>query len=179
MNTKLFFLFICGFALLGGLSSCDLQGESINDFSEQGYKPVYLTRQEIEDIKTLPAKTMTNPGKIYVKDNFLFVNERFEGIHIINNADPTNPVKVSFIKIPGNIDMAATGNVLYVDNGTDLVTLNISNPNEVRVVNRVKDAFPMQNFPPFTGVYFECADDSKGIVVSWEWANLDNAQCFR
>jgi hypothetical protein len=77
------------------------------------------------------------------------------------------------------VDLAAKGDLLYVDNGADLVTLNISNPNSVFLVSRVKKAFPNQEFPPFTNTYFECVDESKGIVVGWELTDLQDPQCYR
>jgi len=42
-----------------------------------------------------------------------------EGIHIIDNSTITNPKFVSFIKIPGNYDIAVKGSVLYADSYID------------------------------------------------------------
>jgi hypothetical protein len=179
MKKRFTYLCLLTLSLCFALSGCFFGDILTNQFEGQGYRPVYITRADLEKIETQPARAMENPGKIYTKGSYLFVNERFEGIHIINNSNPSTPVKISFIKIPGNVDLAAKGDLLYVDNGADLVTLNISNPNSVFLVSRVKKAFPNQEFPPFTNTYFECVDESKGIVVGWELTDLQDPQCYR
>ena len=59
-----------------------------------------------------------------------------------------------------------------------MVVLDISDPTNVTVSKRVKNAFHQQDFPPLGG-YFECVDPSKGVVISWERTTLENPQCFR
>ncbi len=179
MKKRFTYTLCCVFPFLLALSGCFFSDILTNEFEGQGYKPVYITRAELEDVETLPAQALANPGKIYTFGNYLFVNERFEGIHIIDNTDPASPVKLSFIKIPGNVDLAVKGTLLYADNGPDLITLNISNLGSISVVSRVKDTFPVQSYPPFTGTHFECVDESQGIVVGWELAELQDPQCFR
>ena len=56
-----------------------------------------------------------------------------KGIHILDNTTPANPKNVAFIDIPGNMDLAVKGDILYADLYTDLVTLDISNPLKVAV----------------------------------------------
>jgi hypothetical protein len=57
--------------------------------------PVYMSFTEFRssfDV-TEPVE-ISQPGKIYFKDNYLFVNEIQKGVHVINNADPANPKKL-------------------------------------------------------------------------------------
>lgn len=131
------------------------------------YQPIYMTRAELESsVVTQPAQLLRNPGKIYVKDNLLFVNEKHEGIHIIDNSDPSSPAQIAFIKIPGNIDIAVKGNILYADNAVDLISLNIIDPSNPIVVNRNVEAFP--EFTPPDGLGFEKSDsDYNKIIVGW------------
>jgi len=147
-------------------------------FDGEGYRPVYLTSTEIRQVSTESAQPLRKPGKIYVRGNYLFINEMGKGIHLINNADPTNPQKLSFIKIPGNVDIAVKGNLMYADNGRDFVVLDISNPTKIEVVKRIENAFPQQTFPPYIG-YFECTDDTKGIVIGWEKVKMNRPKCYR
>ncbi len=84
---------------------------------------------------------LVNPGKIYVYDNYLIINEVKKGLHIIDNTNPTNPVNLSFLKIPGVLDMAVRDNILYADSYTDLVALDITNPKSIKEVGRVKNMF--------------------------------------
>jgi hypothetical protein len=109
----------------------------------------------------------------------LFINELGKGIHVINNQNPSNPQPVAFISVPGNADIAVKGDVLYADNATDLVSLDISNPLQVRVLHRVENAFPSEMYPPHTGVFFQCVDKTKGAVVGWEKTTLENPKCRR
>ncbi|WP_026461651.1 LVIVD repeat-containing protein [Adhaeribacter aquaticus] len=107
------------------------------------YEPVYMLRSELKSaIKVSAPQGLVNPGKIYVKDNYLFINEVEKGIHIIDNADPAAPKKISFIEIPGNMDIAVKGNILYADSYIDLVAFDISDPLEVKLVKRVDNIFP-------------------------------------
>ena len=171
-------LFITVVLLLTLNSACfDYQLDPLDTNSQEGYKPVYSKQEDLEKVEVLSPRRMETPGKIYIYGQYLFVNERFEGIHIINNINPSRPEKVSFIQIPGNVDMAVKGNSLYADNGIDMVVMDISNPKNVKLNKRIRNAFPVQEFPPFTG-YFECVDHSKGIVTSWERTVLENPQCI-
>jgi hypothetical protein len=88
--------------------------------------------------QAIPAK---KTGKIYIYNDYLFINEPNEGIHIYNNANPGAPVNVGFLKIPGNVDLAIHNNILYADNFIDLLAFDISNMNNIKQVKRVTDVF--------------------------------------
>jgi hypothetical protein len=87
------------------------------------------------------AHSLVHPGKMYIKGKYLFINEIKEGIHVIDNGDPSNPRLVSFIKIPGNGDLAVRDNILYADSYSDLVALDIQDPLSVKEVGRVENVF--------------------------------------
>lgn len=146
----------------------------------QGYKPVYVTQAEANNVEIQEAKDIEDFGKIYVFGDYLFVNDRFKGVHVINNQNPLNPQKLAFINIPGNVDIAVKNNTLYADNLTDLLVFDIQDPQNISLTKRVSDAFPSLDFPPVRGTYFECVEPSKGKVIAWEFSeNLENAQCWR
>ena len=182
---KRFSIFKTAFALFAvlGLSSC-WQGINGDDgeprqFSAT-YRPVYMKAEEAKSIKMLPAKSLISPGKIYYKDNLIYVGESTTGVHVIDNRDPKNPKNLAFLNIPGCTDISIKGNMLYAANIADLVTIDISDFNNIKVVGRVENVFPSQNVPPFMNVRFECPDASKGIIVGWERiTNSENAKCFR
>jgi len=149
-------------------------------FDKTAYRPIYATQTELTKIESQLPRPLRKPGKIYVRDQFLFVNEVGEGIHIINNSDPTKPEKIAFLRILGNYDLAVKGNYLYADNGRDLVVFDISNPAAIELVKRVEQAIPQYDFPPYQNIYFECVDNKKGIVVSWEKVAVSAPPpCFR
>ena len=88
--------------------------------------------------KATPAK---KTGKIYIYNDYLFINEPGEGIHIYNNINPGTPVNIAFIQIPGNVDLAIHNNVLYADSFIDLLAFDISNISNIKQVKRVNDVF--------------------------------------
>lgn len=151
-------------------------------FKVDGYRPVYVPKEEAKIIKALPPRDMTAQGKIYVKDNYIFVGDVNLGIHVIDNTDPHHPQKVAFIQVYGNHDIAVKGNILYADNLEDLVALDISNIQNIQLTKRVEKVYklPNQHYPenlPFH-TYFECADPSKGYIVGWVPAEIENPECF-
>ena len=105
--------------------------------------PVYM---EFNDFRSSFAKSepieISTPGKIYFKDNYLFVNEVSKGIHVIDNSDPANPEKVGFYEIMGNVDMAIRGNILFADSYIDLVAIDITDIEKPVEINRIENVFP-------------------------------------
>lgn len=130
---------------LGWLTGCTDNCEETRTFRR--YVPVTFTLREIrEGVRTEAARSLVKPGKIYAKDGYLFINELKEGIHLIDNRNPTAPQPVAFLRIPGNGDMAVRNNILYADSYMDLVAFDISNPAQPREVSRVQSVFPSGQF---------------------------------
>nr|WP_294903096.1 hypothetical protein [uncultured Lacibacter sp.] len=126
------------------------------------YRPVYKTKQQVwSEIKSKPAKVISNPGKITLFGNTIFLNEIDKGIHVIDNTNPSQPKNIGFIEIPGNVDLAVKGNRLYADLFNDLVTLDISNPQRVQVVNIKQKVFPHR---AFNGGF---SADTNLVIVDW------------
>ncbi len=116
------------------------------------FEPIYQTEAQIrQKVTTELPRALKNPGKIYVYGDYLLVNEYNEGIHIINNKDPRNPINLSFINIPGNVDMAVYNNILYADRFIDLIVLDISDPAQPQVANVVENCFPALAFDQTRG----------------------------
>jgi hypothetical protein len=117
------------------------------------YRPVYKTRAEVRAaIKSGPAELIHQPGKIFVRGNYIFLNDVNRGIHIIDYSTPASPRNIAFINIPGNVDIAVNGNFLYADQYTDLVTLDISNPLNISAVSFEDKVFPQQYSVPDTNL---------------------------
>ena len=100
----------------------------------------------LTDMRSLPvgitkAQTPTKSGKIYIYNDYLFINEPNKGIHIYNNANPNNPVNITFLQIPGNIDLAVHNNILYADSYIDLLAFDISSINNIKLVKRTPEVF--------------------------------------
>ncbi|HYC30158.1 MAG TPA: hypothetical protein VEB42_15095, partial [Chitinophagaceae bacterium] len=111
------------------------------------YEPVYKTSAEVRaNIKSNAARPVEHPGKLFIRGNYIFLNEIDRGIHIIDNTFPAAPKNVAFIDIPGNVDVAVKGNTLYADCYIDMVTMDISNPLNVTVKKIIDDAFPFRRY---------------------------------
>ncbi len=144
---------------------------SCSDKVEDTYivnEPVYMSYEDLRNsFKVAKGEEIRQPGKIYFKDDYVFVNEYQKGIHIIDNSNPGSPEVVSFLEIPGNVDLAIRENILYADSYVDLVAIDISNLNEIKEVNRVENAFPY--ILPFNDYgLVEGVDETKGVVVAWK-----------
>ncbi|MBC8154351.1 MAG: hypothetical protein H7Z72_15715 [Bacteroidetes bacterium] len=162
--------------LIGGCYPRDVDPPANN---REGYVPVYQSLAAVQNVQVLTAQPLRQTGKIYIKDGFLFVVEPNKGIHVINNRDPEKPVAQAFISVPGVYDVAIKDSTLYANNTMDLVAFNVARPSRIELVKRVANAFALPQYPPFTNVYFECADPAKGVVVSWVRASLTNPNCYR
>lgn len=156
------------------LFSCSKQEEAAPEYSYLAYatyRPLLMARTVLENsVAARPPQAMHHPGKIYLRGNYVFVNEQFEGIHVIDNTNPAQPRPVSFLRIPGNVDLAVRGNLLYADNGPDLVTLDISDPAHVQPTGRVRDAFrelPMPVAGPLEEAYQPANRPGGAVVVGW------------
>ncbi len=126
------------------------------------WTPVYKTKDEVRaNIKSNAAKEIHRPGKIYIRGNYIFLNEVDKGIHIIDNSNKQAPRNIAFVDIPGNLDMAVKGNVLYADLYTDLVTIDISNPQSVVVKKINENVFPER----YWGGGF--INDTTKVIVDW------------
>lgn len=134
-----------------------------------GNAPVYMTYEELRDaVKPESGRDLENPGKIYFKDNFIFIIEEFKGIHVYDNTNPASPVKKSFVKVPGIADMAIAGNILYADSFVDLVIIDLQDINNIHETGRIKDIFPYVTPPIDNKLPVGFVDKEKGLVVEWE-----------
>jgi uncharacterized lipoprotein YajG len=134
------------------------------------YKPILVDRAELtKSVKMESVRDIENPGKIYRNGNMLFINEKYEGVHVIDNTDPTNPTKLGFIKIIGNVDIAMTGNIMYADNAVDLITLRYEGAG-VTVLDREENVFPEPVAPDWGSIpeeFSEANRPANTVIVKW------------
>lgn len=148
-----------------------------------GVRPIYLNVDALNPVMTLPPREFEDLGQIVTAGDFIYINERYEGIHVIDNSDPNNPTTLYFWQIQGNLDFTVSGNRLYTDNGFDLYTIDISDPSSIILLSTVENIYGQtgntEMFPTNYSGFFECVDPALGIVVEWERALLDNPRCER
>ncbi len=149
-----------------------LLNTSCEDSTYKEYKanaPVYITYAELrESVNEAENIDLENPGKIYFKDGYIFIIEELKGLHVFDNSNPAAPEKKVFVNIPGIIDMAISGNTMFVDSYVDLVILDVRDIENITEIGRVKDI--MNYTVPQTGNTLPIGqvDIEKGVVVGWE-----------
>lgn len=160
--------------LMFGLTSC-LEDRCDLTRTYTAWEPVYLGIDELrQPIETEAPRELKQPGKIYYYQQYLLITERTEGIHVIDNSDPENPIPISFINIPGNVDMAVRGDYLYADNYIDLVVLDISNPEAPKYEGRTENVFPFYTLYSDFGYLIDYVETQKTEEISCNSPFWDN-----
>lgn len=78
--------------------------EKIDDSKYADYliaRPLTISKAEfktsVDIISPLPIK---ESGKIYAYQDYIFVNDRYRGVHVIDNSNPNSPKKYPSSKLP-------------------------------------------------------------------------------
>lgn len=161
--THLFVLLLVAAAF----SSCN--DTTIERITYDANVPVYMSFADFRSsFKKSDAQEIAQLGKMYFKDNYLFINDYSKGIHVVDNSDPSNPQPIAFYEIMGNVDLAIRGNTLFADSYIDLVAIDITDVNNPVEVSRLENVFP--EIAPEGDSWFPYADvdRSKGVIVDWD-----------
>jgi hypothetical protein len=168
----LFLITLLGLSVLleGCTDSCEVTNQYVY------YEPVYTTIDEVRaSVELVAPQPINSVGKIYFKDNIIFLNQPGEGVHLINNADPSNPTQLSFLKIPGNSDIAIKGNTLYADSFVDLIAFDVSDISNIHEVNRVEGVFDNYQVLNYSAAPTNCC-----VITNWEQKktiNITESDC--
>jgi len=159
-----------GMTLLGLVS---IMGTSSGYPHYSEHEPIYLSYEELrESINTDNNVSLSDIGKIYLYQDFLFINSRNQGVFIYDNKDPKNPKFIAFINVPGNIDIAIKNTHLYVDSFIDLVVIDISDAKDIHEINRIKNVFPYNAYQTIPeGIYLNTVNREKGVVIGYKEKN--------
>ena len=121
-------------------------------------------------------RALEQPHKILITSNLLIVSEKEVGIHVIDNIEPENPQSVNFIDIPGISDMNVQGNTLFARTHYDILELDISDAENIRLLNRHEAVFPVIDGTADQSVVTyevqevtESMDCSDGPFVNGQW----------
>ncbi|MBQ4822375.1 hypothetical protein [Aquimarina sp. MMG016] len=150
------------------LLDCEDNDDDVIRFSK--YKPVAIDRVTFESsVKLLPPVSIHISGKIYVKDNLLFINEVHKGFHIYDNTNPESPIPLQFLEAPGSTDLAIRDNMLYINQATDLIALEYNATNkEISLTKRIINTFP-ELLAPDGSYPYNVPENS--VVVAWKLIN--------
>jgi hypothetical protein len=159
--------FIFCLSLVLGLSGC-IKDEHACSQVYTLYQPVYISLTEVRtNMKSSTSQEIEQPGKLYIYGKYIFLNELHKGIHVIDNSNPSSPKNISFIPVPGNVDIAVKGDYLYADSYTDLVVFDISIPTSVTAKKFVDKVF--QNY----GGYWGASTNPDSVMVVTEYRMQD------
>lgn len=111
------------------------------------YEPVIADRSVLERVAFAGPSTMQNVGKIYVFGQYVLVNEIDKGYHIIDNAVPAQPKNIGFLAVPASREATIRNNILYCDNATDLISVDVSDLHRSKIIGRVVNIFPAAGPP--------------------------------
>lgn len=132
--------------------------------------PELMSKTEFrKSVDIISARDIKEPGKIYVYNNYIFVND-VDGIHIIDNSNPRSPKKVKFISILGNEDISVKNNYLFADSATDLLVFDISSINMISEVERLEDVFSIYDIQipiEAQAVDYDTYNYEEDIIVGW------------
>ena len=136
--------------------------------SQRGeWEPIFMKRADLEQsVKyTQESRALKKPGKIYCKGNYIYVSELYKGVHVINNTNPSQPVQEGFIIVPGCVDMAVKGDILYVDNAVDLVAFDLASR---QVTQRIRNVLPEPAAPANTYYHRDYNRPKDMILIGWQ-----------
>ncbi len=144
-------------------------GNTVLPFESSAYEPVIMERDDFETSTQLVAnQALAETGKIYVKDNYLIINEPNKGFHVYDNSDPSSPEKIKFLKVLGSSDISIKGNVLYFNNAVDLIAVTFNSDfSEIEVTKRIRNVFPVMLSPD---QFYPNLEENE-VVVDWTLIN--------
>ncbi|MDX1469862.1 MAG: hypothetical protein R3213_00065 [Flavobacteriaceae bacterium] len=155
------------FAFVFGCDKDDIDQEMVNVAI-----PKTISYSELRtSVEVESPKSIVEAGKIYAFTDYIFVNDYAEGVHILDNSDPTAPVAHSYLKIPGNYDISIKDYYLYADSAVDLLVFDISNIDNIRLVERLENVFPNYDFQiPVEAEFtdFSTFDYQSDIIIGWD-----------
>ena len=150
---------------------------------EIGWVPVYTKGNYLDAFAFIGPRTISSPGKIYVRNQYLLVNDLRQGIHVIDNSNPSSPAAIGFLKLPGNIDITMKGDVLYGDFYDGIISIDMSDPSKPKIMGFLpaclsRDRIMPERTDATLFMKYQCADSTKGVVTSWKKDSVDKEECY-
>lgn len=162
--TKIGWIILIALVACGSLifQSCEDRCEVTVDLMI--YEPEILSWEALRaEIGADQPREIHATGKIWMYNQYLLINEPGEGIHIVENTNPANPQIKAFLSIPGNTDMAVREGLLYADAYTDMVIIDIQQPESAREVGRLKNVYQVPQ------AWTAHSTQSEGVVTGYRY----------
>lgn len=131
-------------------------------------------------VKMNDQRAISTVGKIYFKDDYIYISDPGKGIHVIDNKDPRAPQNIGYVTVPGNTELAVKNNTIVANSATDLVSINMENPRNPIVTGRLTGAFPFEMpMDESRSRQYVTPDPDKGVVVGWnETVVTEESPCY-
>lgn len=167
---KILLLFLCT-----SFSSCLLSpllflgtGEGDDESYEyvSSYEAVSIKRADLDASIAFKSNVeIIESSKIYIFDEYIFITDTRKGFHIFDNSDPSNPIKKTFLSVPGATDIAIRNDVFFINQATDLVSLTINPDTFTFEINkRLENVFPELSSPDGFRNY---DNEEDSVTVNW------------
>lgn len=134
-------------------------------------EPYFMERSAFEAaVEVVPPRPFKQPSNVVMFNQYAYVVEPFEGIHINQVPDPANVQRIGFLVVPGVQDVAVTGNFLTADAATDLLQFNLNNPAAPTLHSRDKNVFKEMAPPdglPLPDEYALSKRPGNLVLVKW------------
>jgi hypothetical protein len=136
------------------------------------YEPVIVSRNDLNKfIKFEAPRDINNPAKIFTKDQFIIISEKDKGIHVIDNSNPSAPVNLGFITVPGCKEIAIKGNIIYAENATDFISIDAgSNFTTPLITSRISEMFPELGPPDGSVIPYKYRKGNRPdntVIIDW------------
>lgn len=168
MKIKSLLLLCINFLLIASCTDDDSNGKYAEYLVA---RPIMMDRDEFtQSVNVIAPRPVDESGKVYTYGDYIFVNDKYKGVHVIDNRNPNQPVKTGFIKIPGNVGISVKDDYLFADSLMDLVVIDISNMDQIEQVNRLQNVLYNNVVFPFEADLVDYGDYNYGseIIVGWE-----------
>ncbi|MBR9853775.1 MAG: hypothetical protein GYB37_04245 [Algicola sp.] len=169
MKIKFIFLLCVSFLLIASCSNDDEKGEYETYLVA---RPLTMSRADFSNsVDIIAPRPMDESGKVYTYGEYIFINDKYKGVHVIDNSNPNQPVKVAFIQIPGNVDISVKNNYLFADSLMDLVVLDISDLDNINIVNRLENVLQSYVPAPFEVDLVDYSSfnyNADEVMIGWE-----------
>ncbi|MGO2358455.1 hypothetical protein [Mesonia sp.] len=139
---------------------------------ESQYEPITQARAAFEEeIDLQSTRPISNAGKVYVKEQYILINESEEGFHLYNNINPETPEAIAYLKVPGATDLAIRGNIIFVHHLVDLVAIDFNFYTQtIQGMTRSSNVFPRLNSPDgFRADFFNVPADH--VIIGYQLKN--------
>lgn len=132
-------------------------------------------KEEAIDV-TEPVEIIES-GKIYAYKNYIFINDVYRGLHVLDNTNPESPQPIKFIKLEGNNDISIKNDRLYADSYGDLVIMDISDINNIGNIKRLENAIYQEfwctvgfdiEWPQADAYDYSNVNAGRDAIVGWE-----------